>query len=110
MTTHLETLVLLATTRAGRAVLRGRDVYPVVRDCHAGVAEEEGPAWDGVRAACERVVDLLMRDEAEGGEEEVEEVAEEGEEGKGGAERNKDDGDDEDEDEDDEDERIEEIF
>lgn len=61
--THLETLMLLTTTRDGRDILRRIKVYPVVRELHLGVEDE------GVREACERLVQVLMRDEE--GEEKV---------------------------------------
>lgn len=55
--THLETLLLLTTTREGRDVLRGGGVYAVVRETHLAVEEEE------VREAGDRLVQVLMRDE-----------------------------------------------
>ncbi|ATY63384.1 family UPF0507 [Cordyceps militaris] len=55
--THLETLLLLATTRAGREHLRGVNVYPVVRETHSRVDDED------VQEACDRLVQVLMRDE-----------------------------------------------
>jgi Domain of unknown function (DUF383)/Domain of unknown function (DUF384) len=78
LTTHLETLLLLTTTKEGRELMRTVQVYPLVRECHAKVGDEE------VREACNRLVQVLMRDEAEEGDEK---------EGDG-----------------DEDERVEEIF
>jgi hypothetical protein len=61
--THIETLMLLTTTREGRDVLREIRVYPVIRETHLHVEDE------GVREACERLVQVLMRDEE--GEEKV---------------------------------------
>lgn len=55
--THVETLMLLTTTRPGRDVLREIQVYPIVRETHLQVED------DGVREACERLVQVLMRDE-----------------------------------------------
>lgn len=55
--THLETLLLLTTTREGRDYMRKIQVYPVVRECHLHVDDEE------VREACDRVVQMLKRDE-----------------------------------------------
>jgi hypothetical protein len=55
--THVETLMLLTTTRPGRDVLREVSVYPIVRETHLQVEDE------GVREACERLVQVLMRDE-----------------------------------------------
>ncbi|KAL4911876.1 hypothetical protein BDW62DRAFT_195953 [Aspergillus aurantiobrunneus] len=55
--THLETLLLLTTTRKGRDRLRAVNVYPVIRECHLRVDD------DDVRAACDRLVQVIMRDE-----------------------------------------------
>jgi hypothetical protein len=57
--THVETLMLLATTRKGRDYMREIKVYPVVREAHLHVDD------DGVRDACERLVQVIMRDEEE---------------------------------------------
>ncbi|KAI9836054.1 MAG: hypothetical protein M1819_001665 [Sarea resinae] len=57
LTTHLETLMLLTTTREGRDLLRDIRVYPIVRETHLGVEDE------AVREACDRLVQVLMRDE-----------------------------------------------
>jgi hypothetical protein len=57
ITTHLETLLLLSTTREGRDRMRQVKVYPIVRECHAHVDD------DGVREGCDRLVQVLMRDE-----------------------------------------------
>ncbi|EXJ90417.1 hypothetical protein A1O1_03518 [Capronia coronata CBS 617.96] len=59
LTTHLETLLLLSTTRPGRDKLRAVQVYPLVRETHLHVDDE------GVREACDRLVQVLMRDEEE---------------------------------------------
>ncbi|KAL5401379.1 hypothetical protein PMIN06_008455 [Paraphaeosphaeria minitans] len=64
MKTHLETLLLLCTTVEGRKVMREVKVYPIVRECHLQVED------DGVREACDRVVQIIMRNE-EGEEEEI---------------------------------------
>jgi hypothetical protein len=64
MKTHLETLLLLSTTKEGRGVLRQVKVYPIVRETHLHVEDE------GVREACDRMVQILMRKEE--GEEEDE--------------------------------------
>ena len=66
--THLETLLLLSTERAGRDRMREIKVYPIVRECHLHVEDEE------VRERCDRLVNMLMRDEE--GEEKVEELPE----------------------------------
>ncbi|KAL2863100.1 protein HGH1 [Aspergillus lucknowensis] len=57
ISTHLETLLLLTTTREGRARLRAVNVYPLIRECHLHVDD------DNVREACDRLVQVLMRDE-----------------------------------------------
>ena len=57
LVTHLETLLLLTTTRAGRELMRKVQVYALVRECHAKVDDDE------VREACDRLVQVLMRDE-----------------------------------------------
>lgn len=64
MKAHLETLLLLSTTKEGRQVLRRVKVYPIIRECHLQVDNED------VREACDRVVQMLMRSE-EGEEEEI---------------------------------------
>ncbi|KAL2167393.1 hypothetical protein VTG60DRAFT_1343 [Thermothelomyces hinnuleus] len=61
--THVETLTLLTTTREGRDYMRRINVYPIIRETHLRVDDE------GVREACERLVQVLMRDEAEPGAE-----------------------------------------
>ena len=61
--THLETMLLLTTTREGRERLRAAGTYLVVRCLHEAVEGER------VREGCERVVDLLMRDEEMEGDE-----------------------------------------
>lgn len=63
--THLETLLLLTTTREARDLMRKVGVYPVVRECHAKVENEE------VRDAAERLVQVLMRKEEGEAEDEV---------------------------------------
>ncbi|RAL06652.1 protein HGH1 [Aspergillus homomorphus CBS 101889] len=55
--THIETLLLLTTTRAGRDRMRAVQVYPIIRECHLHVDDES------VRDACDRLVQVLMRDE-----------------------------------------------
>ena len=61
--THVETLMLLTTSRRGRDILREVKVYPIIRETHLHVEN------DDVREACERLVQVLMRDEE--GEEKV---------------------------------------
>lgn len=55
--THLETLLLLTSTREGRDKLRETKVYPIVRECHLHTDD------DGVREGCDRLVQVIMRDE-----------------------------------------------
>jgi hypothetical protein len=55
--THIETLMLITTTRMGRDKLREIKVYPIIRETHLHVENED------VREACERLVQVLMRDE-----------------------------------------------
>ena len=64
--THLETLLLLTTTREGRDLLRRVKVYPIVRETHLHINDEE------VREACDRLVQVIMRDEEGEGEAEGE--------------------------------------
>ncbi|KAI0396263.1 hypothetical protein F5Y17DRAFT_456203 [Xylariaceae sp. FL0594] len=56
--THVETLLLLSSTREVRERMRQVNVYPVIRETHARVQNED------VQEACERLVQVLMRDEA----------------------------------------------
>ncbi|OAA55339.1 hypothetical protein SPI_08434 [Niveomyces insectorum RCEF 264] len=63
--THVETLTLLTTTRPGRDRLRAVQVYPLLRETHLRVEDED------LREAVDRLVQVLMRDEAEGEEEVV---------------------------------------
>ncbi|KAM7202906.1 protein of unknown function (DUF383) domain containing protein [Rhypophila sp. PSN 637] len=55
--THIETLLLLTTTRPARELMREINVYPVIRETHLRVDDEE------VREACERLVNVIMADE-----------------------------------------------
>ena len=64
----LESLVLLTTTRQGRDILRQKKVYPVIRQMHLVEKDEK------VGEAIERIVNMLMRDEApdeQGGHDDV---------------------------------------
>lgn len=56
--TLLEGLILLTSTRQGRDYLREKKTYPVVQKMH--MAEPE----DHVREVAEKIVNMLMRDEA----------------------------------------------
>ncbi|KAK0662635.1 Protein HGH1-like protein [Lasiodiplodia hormozganensis] len=62
--THLETLLLLCTTREARDELRRIKVYPIIRETHLHVED------DDVREAVDRVVQIIMRKE-EGEEEDL---------------------------------------
>lgn len=57
--THLETLLLLTTTLPGRERLRAIRVYPIIRELHLQVDDE------AVGEGCDRLVQVLMRDEEE---------------------------------------------
>jgi hypothetical protein len=59
--THVETLTLLTSTRESRDLMREVQVYPIIRELHLHVDDE------GVQEACERLVQVLMRDEPEAG-------------------------------------------
>lgn len=59
---HLDTLMLLTTTRPGRDRLREVKVYPVVRELHLQTEDDE------VREYCDRLVQVIMRDEEGEGE------------------------------------------
>ena len=60
--THVETLTLLTTSREGRDLMREVKVYPIIRETHSSVNSED------VREACDRLVQVLMRDEEGEGE------------------------------------------
>lgn len=60
--THLETLLLLTTTKEGRDTLKKAKVYPIVRETHLHTEDE------GVRDGCDRVVQVIMRDDPSEGE------------------------------------------
>ena len=67
--THLETLLLLTTTREGRDEMRRKKVYPIVRELHMQTDDDE------VREGADRLVQVIMRDE-EGEETEAPKVQE----------------------------------
>lgn len=52
LVTHLESLLLLTSTRAGREKLRKSGVYPIVRETHMHVED------DDVEEACDRIVQV----------------------------------------------------
>jgi hypothetical protein len=54
---HLESLLLLCATRKGREFLRGKSVYPLVRELHKESKDE------AITELCDRFVQMLMRDE-----------------------------------------------
>ncbi|MCH0628681.1 protein HGH1 family protein [Kocuria palustris] len=56
--THLESLLLLCTTRQGREYLRSKSVYSIIRELHKAVENED------VADLCDRLVQMLQRDEA----------------------------------------------
>lgn len=53
----LETLLLLASTRHGRELMRRRKIYPIVRNMHLAETDEQ------CDETARRLVDMLMRDE-----------------------------------------------
>lgn len=55
--THVETLTILTTTRPARELMRKVKVYPIIRETHMRVQDE------GVQEACDRLVQVLARDE-----------------------------------------------
>ncbi|GMM47570.1 Hgh1 protein [Pichia kluyveri] len=56
---HLESLLLLCSTRQGRELLREKSVYPLIRELHKESNEEK------LAELCDRLVQMLMRDEGE---------------------------------------------
>ncbi|KAM4060364.1 hypothetical protein HRG_002066 [Hirsutella rhossiliensis] len=66
--THVETLLLLTTTREGRDLMRRVKVYPIIRETHLHVHD------DDVKEACERLVQVLMRDEDQESSERAQEI------------------------------------
>lgn len=70
--THVETLLLLTSTRFGRELMRKIKVYPIIRETHLHVENEE------VQEACDRLVQMLMADEEDAAEQpRVEELVDE---------------------------------
>ncbi|KAI1877163.1 uncharacterized protein JN550_001235 [Neoarthrinium moseri] len=67
--THLETLMLLSSRREARDYMREVKVYPIIRETHLRVNDKD------VKDTCERLVNVLMRDEEDSsGKARVEEV------------------------------------
>lgn len=100
--THVETLLLLSTTRAARDRMREVKVYPIIRETHARVQNEN------VQEVCERLVQMLMGDEVDENPEPEPRVKEIGDaEEEGAAESRKKVDDDADGDDDDDDQIVE---
>lgn len=59
---HLESLLLLCTTNSGREFLRSKSVYPLIRELHKNVEDED------IADLCYRIVNVLMRGEPENGQ------------------------------------------
>ncbi|XP_058035099.1 protein HGH1 homolog [Ahaetulla prasina] len=64
----LETLLLLTATKAGRLLVREKGTYFVLRELHKWEGDR------GVRAACEKLIQVLIGDEPEAGMENLLEV------------------------------------
>ncbi|XP_061111181.1 protein HGH1 homolog [Conger conger] len=64
----VETLLLLTATKAGRLILKNKNVYPIMREFHRWEKEPH------VEAACEKLVQVLIGDEPEPGMENLMEV------------------------------------
>jgi hypothetical protein len=62
---HLESLLLLCTTRQVRDYLREKSVYPLIRELHKNSENED------IQDLCDRLVQMLMRDEDPHGPEEI---------------------------------------
>ncbi|ODV95806.1 hypothetical protein PACTADRAFT_84682 [Pachysolen tannophilus NRRL Y-2460] len=58
ITIHLESLLLLCSTRQCREYLRSKSVYPLIRELHKCYEDEL------IQELCDRLVQMLMRDEA----------------------------------------------
>lgn len=56
---HLESILLLCTTKSGREYLRSKSVYPLIRELHKNIEDED------VADLCYRIVNVLMRGEPE---------------------------------------------
>ncbi|CAG98481.1 Hgh1p [Kluyveromyces lactis] len=56
---HLESILLLCTTKAGREYLRSKSVYPLVRELHKNIGN------DDIGELSHRIVNMLMRGEPE---------------------------------------------
>jgi Domain of unknown function (DUF383)/Domain of unknown function (DUF384) len=67
---HLDSLLLLCSTRPAREKMREAQVYAIVRELHLEVEDEE------VMEACDRLVQILMRDETDDEASKVEDTVE----------------------------------
>lgn len=54
--THLESLLLLTTTHHGREYLRASKVYPIIRETHLALGQQD----EGVETACDRIVQVSV--------------------------------------------------
>lgn len=52
---HLESILLLCTTKAARKYMRSKSVYPLVRELHKNIEDED------IGELCYRIVNMLMR-------------------------------------------------
>jgi hypothetical protein len=52
--THLESLLLLTTTKVGREHMREAKVYPIIREVHLHLADDD----EDVAAVCDRIVQV----------------------------------------------------
>ncbi|EDO15776.1 hypothetical protein Kpol_478p12 [Vanderwaltozyma polyspora DSM 70294] len=58
---HLESILLLCTSNAGREYMRNKSVYPLVRELHKNVENED------IGELCYRIVNMMMRGEPNAG-------------------------------------------
>ncbi|XBW37035.1 hypothetical protein QEN19_002615 [Hanseniaspora menglaensis] len=61
---YLESMLLLCTLKQGRDYLREKSVYPLIRELHKHLGLEN----NDIEETCNRVVNMLMRDEIHGSE------------------------------------------
>lgn len=54
--THLESLLLLTTTRPGREYLRSSKVYPIIRETHLALGQQD----ERIETACDRIVQVSV--------------------------------------------------
>ncbi|CCD24504.1 Hgh1p NDAI_0D01900 [Naumovozyma dairenensis CBS 421] len=96
---HLESILLLCSTKSSREYLRSKSVYPLVRELHKSVEDED------IGELCYRIVNTLMRGDPA---EQVEEILSKDIEDENEDENDK-KAEDEDEDDDDDDDEIVEV-